>query len=91
MQGESEIHGRWGFGWLGIILLIIVVYVLSIGPVVGYANWVDFDFDIERFDKVFNTVYYPVVKLTDSFPILKSALNAYLEFWTETVFGVDCW
>jgi hypothetical protein len=88
MNGSNEKQARgWRrVPWWGLVG-VLLFYVLSLGPALVIAAWLDgrrtFGGSGERAVDVVEIIYGPVIWVCDSSPLISDALDWYLEFWLK--------
>ena len=80
MEEDTPHKSRTGL-WVTLSVLGLVLYVLSIGPVVAFL---DRSRPSPAIDQYFEAFYVPVVWLHDHTP-LEKPLEKYLDWWTARI------
>jgi hypothetical protein len=80
MAAEHAKRAFRGTGWLFLIVLVPVLYVLSSGPALGLAFWLREATGWDGFYAVM-FVYYPLLIMGHGNPI-----DSYIEWWVVQVF-----
>lgn len=88
MQGEEEARKSSAFSWILGIVLIAVLYVGSIGPVIGcYVKFTD---ENETVAICVGCFYYPLIYAAENNERIDRYLTWYIDdLWAAKIFGLD--
>jgi hypothetical protein len=76
-EPETETNAR-SRSWAGVLILLVALYVLSIGPV----EWLDrHDFLPDPFREPLVVFYTPIILLHDYFSSCRQFLDWYVDLW----------
>ena len=75
MSEEVQERRRWG--WLVVVLLILVVYFLSLGP----AAMIHARLSDQHAREIIESIYFPLKLIYDNVPPSQPVFDGYMQLW----------